>query len=184
MRRCGLLNGNHTVSKRKRHPKACLAVDCSTHMILACLPARGPGGDHTLLPKLLPRLAKNFSVKTLLADAGFDTEKCLQLIRHQHQMEPIVPPLRTINKEVIPQGAERRRMFYAFQDGTPAEYHQRWQVETVMSMVKRNIKHALSARSYHSQNKESFLIALTHNIAIAMGTHLFYRAHPCLLLQP
>jgi len=167
MRRCGLLDGSHTVSKRKRFPKACLAIDCSNHMILACVPSRGPGGDHILLPKLLPRLARNFSVKTLVADAGFDTEKSLQMIRHQFQIEPLIPPLRSVNNRTVPQGTERRRMFYAFQNGTPIQYKQRWQVETVMSMVKRNIAHALRARSFHSQNKEIFLLALTHNIAIA-----------------
>jgi len=61
-------------------------------------------------------------------------------------------------------------------------YGQRWQVETVMSMIKRNQGEELRARSYWSQNREMMLKVLTHNIAIILSRlkELFYRACPVL----
>jgi hypothetical protein len=52
-------------------------------------------------------------------------------------------------------------------------YGQRWQIETVFSMLKRNMGSALRARSYHSQNREIRLRVLTHNLAI------LWRPPPC-----
>ena len=56
-------------------------------------------------------------------------------------------------------------------------YGQRWQVETVFSMIKRNFGSALRARHYWSQCREMMLLVLTHNIAIIqLMKELFYRA--------
>ena len=56
-------------------------------------------------------------------------------------------------------------------------YGQRWQVETVFSMIKRNFGSALRARRYWSQCREMMLLALAHNIAIILFVkELFYRA--------
>ncbi len=60
-------------------------------------------------------------------------------------------------------------------------YGQRWQGETVFSMIKRNQGDALRARSYWAQNREMMLKVLTHNIGIILFVkELFYRA--CLTL--
>ncbi len=45
-------------------------------------------------------------------------------------------------------------------------YGQRWQVETVYSVIKRRQGDALAARTYHSQNRAMRLMVLTHNIMI------------------
>ena len=56
-------------------------------------------------------------------------------------------------------------------------YGQRWQVETIFSMIKRNFGSALRARRYWSQCREMMLLVLTHNIAIILLVkELFYRA--------
>jgi hypothetical protein len=55
-------------------------------------------------------------------------------------------------------------------------YGQRWQVETVFSMIKRNLGSALNGRSYWSQCREMMLLAITHNIMIVMPAELFYTA--------
>ena len=56
-------------------------------------------------------------------------------------------------------------------------YGQRWQVETVNSMYKRNYGSALRAKHYWSQCREMLLLVLTHNIAIILRLkELFYRA--------
>ena len=35
-------------------------------------------------------------------------------------------------------------------------------------MMKRNLDHAIAARSYHAQNREMLLLAITHNITIVV----------------
>ncbi len=62
-------------------------------------------------------------------------------------------------------------------------YGQRWQVETVFSMIKRNFGSALRAKRYWSQCREMMLMALTHNLAvILLAKELFYRACQTLLV--
>ena len=56
-------------------------------------------------------------------------------------------------------------------------YGQRWQIETVFSMIKRNLGHALAARTYWNQGREMMLLVLTHNLMILwLITKVFYRA--------
>ena len=52
-------------------------------------------------------------------------------------------------------------------------YGQRWQVETVFSMIKPNLGSALHGGSYWSQCRELMLLAITHNIMIVMPTEQF-----------
>jgi hypothetical protein len=47
-------------------------------------------------------------------------------------------------------------------------YGQRWQAETIISMLKRNFGSALRARYYHSQNREIRLRILTHDLGILL----------------
>jgi hypothetical protein len=55
-------------------------------------------------------------------------------------------------------------------------YDQRWQVETVMSMLKRRLGEALNARSFQPRQRELGRLALTHNLMILRMKKLFYRA--------
>jgi len=45
-------------------------------------------------------------------------------------------------------------------------YGQRWQVETVVSMIKRRLGSAVNARAYWSQCRALMLKAITHNLLI------------------
>jgi hypothetical protein len=47
-------------------------------------------------------------------------------------------------------------------------YRRRAQIETVMSMLKRNFGQALRGRTYHSRRRDMFLMCLTHNVAILL----------------
>jgi hypothetical protein len=55
------------------------------------------------------------------------------------------------------------------------KYGQRWQVETVNSMLKRRLGSALRARQYKTQCQETILRAITHNVMI-IRIRVFYRA--------
>ena len=45
-------------------------------------------------------------------------------------------------------------------------YGQRWQVETVISRLKRRLGEMLSARGFQRQNRATLLKVVTHNILI------------------
>ena len=64
-------------------------------------------------------------------------------------------------------------------------YGQRWQVETVFSMIKRNQGEALPSKTYWANNREMMLKVLTHNIGIILLVNeLFYRAYRTPLFRP
>jgi len=42
-------------------------------------------------------------------------------------------------------------------------------------MIKRNLDHAIAARSYHAQNREMLLLAITHNITILLSSMIVKR---------
>jgi transposase len=55
------------------------------------------------------------------------------------------------------------------------KYGQRWQVETVNSMIKRLLGSALRARVEANQFREIILRSITHNVMI-VRLQVFYRA--------
>jgi len=48
----------------------------------------------------------------------------------------------------------------------PSGYTQRWQVETVMSMIQRDLGEVLSGRCFHARNRQMRMLADVHNIMI------------------
>lgn len=56
-------------------------------------------------------------------------------------------------------------------------YGQRWQAETVMSMIKQNLGSFVAARNDKARSAETMLKVLTHNIMLIVVwlTGLFYR---------
>jgi len=62
-------------------------------------------------------------------------------------------------------------------------YGQRWQVETVNSMIKRRLGSALRARQYRSQCREIILKAVANNVMIAQ-IYVFYGATASLFPSP
>ena len=105
---------------------------------------------------------------SLLGDAGYESEGFHSLCRDALGIRSIIPTAdrgrpRHDGKPRPVRGRYRKLMKHRFPKKT---YGQRWQIETVFSMLKRNMGAALRARSYHSQNREIRLRVLTHNLAI------------------
>ena len=145
------------------HPKVNLLCDCSSHMTLAIDVGRGPSPDILQFFSVLTEALKNIKIKTLLADAGYDSERSHEFAREACGVRSIIPPLIGRPTKSLPKGRWRRLMKQNFDRET---YGQRWQVETVFSMIKRNLGSALTARKYHSQGRELRLKAITLNIMI------------------
>jgi hypothetical protein len=160
----------------KRWPKLAVVCDCKSHLILSAITTRGPSVDVNQFYKTLKPAADQYRIKQLLADAGYDSEGNHRYAREGHGIQTIIPAKigRPTLIEKPFRGKYREQMRTNFDRKT---YGQRWQVETVFSMIKRNFGSALRARKYWSQNREMMLLAITHNIAIILlAKELFYRA--------
>ena len=92
-----------------------------------------------------------------------DSEQNHEMLREYLEIESVIPAKigRPTNK--LPKGKWRRLMATNFDDES---YGQRWQVETVMHMLKSRLSDALTARTYHARNREMGLMSLAHNLMI------------------
>jgi len=160
----------------RRWPKLAVVCDCSNHMVLSVLAVRGPGVDVNQFEKILTPAAAKYAIDHILADAGYDSESNHRFARDRLHITSIIPPKHgrpTLGPKPL-KGKYRELMRTRFDKKT---YGQRWQAETVMSMIKRNQGDCLRAKTYWSQNREMMLKVLTHNIGIILFVkELFYRA--------
>ena len=145
-------------------PKVVFVVDCLSHLILAAEPGRGPGSDLVQFGRALAQAVRRARIGTLLADADFDAEWVHQAVR-SHGIRTIIPATRGRPSDKPPAGRWRRWMRQQF-GRLKARYGQRWQVETVNSMIKRRLGSALRARNHWSQCREIILRSITHNVMI------------------
>jgi transposase len=158
--------------KRRRFPKAGIVCDCQSHVILAIAPGRGPMPDDKHFKPALKQAASQAAIGTLLADAGYDGEPSHRHAREEHGMKTVIPPKRGRPTDKLPKAKWRKRMATHFDK---KKYGQRWQVETVNSMIKRLLGSALRSRKTRTQNQEIRLRAITHNVMI-LWRRVFYRA--------
>ena len=146
-----------------RFPSANLLCDCDSHLVLAMVTGRRPGPDDPYFQPTLKQAASRANIETLLADAGYDSEAAHVFAREQYGTRTIIPATRGRPTKKRLRGYWRNRMKTRF---NKIKYGQRWQVETVNSMIKRSMGSALRARNYWSQSREIAMKVLTHNVMI------------------
>ena len=147
----------------KRFPKLGIVCDVATHLILAIHPTRGPTPDIHQLKTPLRKAHQVLPIGKLLADAGYDSESNHRYCREELKITTLIPPFHGRPTHEPATGRYRRLMQTRF-DRT--QYGQRWQAETVMSMLKRRQGEATSGRTHHSRRRDLLLMAVTHNIMI------------------
>jgi hypothetical protein len=172
LRRCAQTKTRRQ-KKHTRHPKVGILCECASHLVVAAIPGRGPGSDSVHYRQALNEALLSVSIDTLLADGAYGSEESHIYARQQLGIRSIIPS--TIGRPTTkpPAGYYRRLMRRRFDKKT---YGQRWQVETVVSMIKRNLGSALRARMYQTQGREIILRVLTHNIMILWSAWVFYKA--------
>ena len=132
----------------------------------------GPFADDKHFRPVLQQAANRSRIDTLLADAGYDSGSSHEFARETHGMKTAIPPGRGRPTTKLPCTKWRKRMAIHFDK---QKYGQRWQVETVNSMIKRMLGSALRSRAARTQNQEIKLRAITHNVMILRPT-VFHRA--------
>ncbi len=155
-----------------RYPYAGIVCDCASHFVLAVVASRGPGSDMKFFAPALLQTTGRIGVETLLADAGFDSEHSHCLAREEYGLRTLIPPTRGRPTDKLPRGRWRRLMATHFDR---RKYGQRWQIETVNSMLKRLQRTAHRARTNWTQNRQILLRVHTHNIK-NLRIKVFYRA--------
>lgn len=146
-----------------RFPKLGLVCDVATHLVLAVHLARGPTPDVDQLKVPVGKARNVAPIGMLVADAGYDSESNHRYCREVLGIRTLIPPRHGRPTTKPAQGRYRRLMQTRF---NPQKYGQRWQVETVMSMIKRRQGDATSGRSHHSRRRDMMLMVITHNVMI------------------
>lgn len=163
-RAAGTNQWQHTTYRR--FPKIAMIGDTASHLILSIHTGLGPRPDVDELARLLDELCPHVRVSHLLADAGYDSEWNHVYARDYHGILTTIPARVGRPTDKPPAGKYRRLMHDTFSNRP--YYGQRWQIETINSMIKRNQDDAIHAVHYHAQQRELRLAALTHNIAILL----------------
>jgi hypothetical protein len=148
---------------------ACVSQDRDQrlrHLIIAAVPSRGPRPDVDRFVLLLEQALSRVGVDVAQADAGYDSEPNHSHARDERGVKTAIPAeAGRPSKSGVPSGRYRRLMKRRL-DKHYLKYGQRWQAETVMSMVKRRLGSFVAGRSYWSQCRDLMLLALTHNCMI------------------
>jgi len=151
----------------KRLPKLSLAVHAASHLILAARATTGMGADHPHFVPLLSRAQTRLRLAVVLADAGYDSEANHQMARAVMGVRSLIPATIGRPGAAGPTGHYRQLMRRRLQAGPDKKcYGQRWQVETVNSMIKRNMGSACRARTPRGRKRDMLLRAVTHNLMI------------------
>jgi len=142
-------------------------VACAAHLILAVRATTGGGGDQPFFEPLLFDAWRRVTVTVAVADAGYDSEANHRIARRDMGIRSIIPPNVGRPTSKPPTTRHRRDMRNRFKRKADKDvYGQRWQVETVNSMIKRNLSSALRATTAKRRSMELLLRVVTHNIMI------------------
>ncbi len=153
----------YQTTRYQRFPKVGIVCDTSSHLVLCGIPERGPQFDRTHYQSALQEAIMQKNIKTLVADAGYDGEQNHVHARQVYGIKTIIPPTIGRQSATLPRGRYRRLMRLRFPQKL---YGQRWQAETVNSMLKRNFESYVRGRSFWSQCREIMLRLFAHNVMI------------------
>ena len=160
---------NRSRSRKVRQlPKLALAVASGCHLALAARVHIGNGSDQPDFDPLLYHSWRRVAgIKTVAADAGYDSEKNHRIARLDMGVRSIIPPKIGRPTEKQPAARYRRLMSQRFaRKADRRVYGQRAQSETVNSMMKRNFGDALRSVLPKRRKQEMLLRTLVHDLML------------------
>jgi len=153
--------------KLRRMPKLALAVAAASHRILAAKSAAGNGSDAPDFDPLLYQSWRRAKVKSVVADAGYDSEKNHDIARRDMGVRSVIPAKIGRPSSTPPTGRYRRLMKQRFaRKADKRVYGQRAQSETVNSMMKRNLGEYLRSVLTRRRKQEMLLRSIIHNLML------------------
>lgn len=155
--------GNIQETTYSRFPKVGIVIDRDSYLVLAGIPSWGPSPDILHWKTAIQETTKRRKLHTLLADAGYDSEEAHRFAREDHGIRSIIPNRIGRPTTKLPTGKYRRIMATEFDKEL---YGQRWNIETVNSIIKRRLGSFLRARTYWSQMREMMLRLFVYNVMV------------------
>src|SRR5271170_4307939 len=151
----------------RRTPKLALGADVCSHVVLSAQARLGMGSDCRDFEPLLREACRRHKVRTVLADAGYDSDANHRLAQRQLRVQSLIKTGAGRPTRRLPTSIYRRRM-QRLLSGSQAgrTYGQRAQVETVHSMMKRNLGDSLRAHTAEARRMEQLLRVITHNVML------------------
>jgi hypothetical protein len=160
----------HGSEKRRTWRKLHLAIDASTHEVVAAEVSLVSVGDSEVLPTLLNPLRRK--IMQVSADGAYDTKGCYQLLRRKG-CKATIPP--RSNAGLWEKGHPRNEAVEALKTGQLKQwkidngYHQRSLAETAMGRYKQLNSPMLSLRDYNGQVAEALAGVKAMNKVIRLG---------------
>jgi len=144
-------------------PKMAIIAETEKHVVLSVFTTHGPSSDSGHFRDAVALLPPEMKIKKLLADAGYDSEASHQWANEVCGIKTVIPPKIGTPTASLPKKPYRRQMATNFDSKS---YRRRWQVETVFSMIKRNLGYATRSRLEYNRSSEMYMLAITHNLMV------------------
>jgi hypothetical protein len=157
---------------RKGYLKIHVAVDIKKKKILSLEVTSEEVHDGKMLKSLVDNTLKSNTVKSLLGDGSYDSNKNFQYVS-KNRIKVGIKTRR--NSKVRPTNCKARNMAVLRQQRNPkrwkhsVSYGHRWMAETVFSSMKRMFGEHVSARKFPNMIKELFLKASLYNKFITIN---------------
>jgi hypothetical protein len=160
--------GQHAAKSHGTRPKLAIVVCTRSHLILSTRARTGFGStNRDFEPLLFDACRRHPRLRTVLADAGYDSEANRRIARHDMGVRSMIKTGIGRPSKKPPSGYYRHLMSKRLKGSQKGKTDgKRSQGETVNSMLKRNQGDALRARSPCARRNEQLLRVLTHNIAL------------------
>ncbi len=147
--------------------KVHLICGAKTNIVTHVVITDGRSADSPQFPELVNETAKFFKVKEVCADKGYLSRENMQTVWDLGGIPYIPFKLGSTGKS---RGCQAwRRMFYYYQlhrEKFLQRYHQRSNVESTFSMLKRKFENNLMLRKEVGQINEALAKVLCHNICV------------------
>jgi hypothetical protein len=154
-------------------PKLAISVATGSHLVTSFWTGTGAGADHPHFRRVVGEARERVPHRCfkVVADAGYDSEPAHVWTREEMKLESLIPPEHgRPRKDGGPPGgywrSRMKRLFESSESRKRSGYTQRWQVETVNSMMKRNLSSALAGKTARSRKRDMMLKTLVHDLMI------------------
>ncbi len=157
---------------KKKHDwiKVHLICGVKTHIVTSIVVTDGHASDFPQFPVLLENTVKKFKVRAICGDLGYSSRKNIQTAWNLGAI-PLIPFKSNATGKSRGSNAWHR-MYYYFkfhQEEFMTQYHQRSNVESTFSQLKRKFQGKLMLKNKIGQVNEALCKVLCHNICVLIA---------------
>lgn len=162
--------------KRAKFRKAHIVCGQRTHVVTDV--SVTPQGDSTQFQPLVDSTGQRFNVEEIAADKAYLSRPNLEFAE-KAGIATYIPFKDGTNGKKGPEIWRKMYHYYSFKrEDFDAHYHQRSQVETTFSMVKRKFDNHLRSKSRQAQINEIYCKYICHNICVLITSMYDFGLEP------